>query len=172
MVAITARDRPKTDYERWLELQGSDDAAGSDEKQYHPPAPLPVPEHGQGAHAKADDDKHKYTPHGTFIHHGYHHERPGASADNNIIANNHPHALLPHHLDSSFSGNYGGVAMKLALLVFVVLGLLRAVRFVRGRRYQPIRLQSPSTVQVASLTPYILTTVNVQDFDPNQESTL
>ncbi|OJI85317.1 hypothetical protein ASPTUDRAFT_28992 [Aspergillus tubingensis CBS 134.48] len=153
MVAITARDRPKTDYERWLELQGnSDNAAGSDdEKKYHPPGPLPVPEHGgQDAHAKAvDDNKHKYTPHGTFLHHGYHHERPGASADNNI--NNHPHhALLPHHrLDGPFPGSYGGVAMKLALLVLVVLVILRAVRFVRGRRQQPIRLQlqSPRTVQ-------------------------
>ncbi|RAH60395.1 hypothetical protein BO85DRAFT_446951 [Aspergillus piperis CBS 112811] len=157
MVAITARDRPKTDYERWLELQGNsgsdDHASGSDEKKYHPPGPLPVPEHGgQDAHAKAyDDNKHKYTPHGTFLHHGYHHERPGASADNNIIdANNHPHhALLPHHrLDGRFPGNYGGVAMKLALLVLVVLGILRAVRFVRGRqRHQPIRLQSPRAVQ-------------------------
>ena len=154
MVAITARDRPKTDYERWLELQGNSDddhASGSDEKKYHPPGPLPVPEHGgQDAHAKADDDnKHKYTPHGTFLHHGYHHERPGASADNNI--NNHPHhALLPHHrLDGPFPGSYGGVAMKLALLVLVVLVILRAVRFVRGRRQQPIRLQfqSPRTVQ-------------------------
>lgn len=153
MVAISARDRPKTDYERWLELQGSgsdDNAAGSDEKKYHPPGPLPIPEHGgQDAHAKADDNKHKYTPHGTFLHHGYHHERPGASVDNN--ANNHPHhALLPHHrLDRSFPGEYGGVAMKLALLVLVVLGILRAVRFVRGRRQQPIRLQlqSPRTVQ-------------------------
>ncbi|PWY64611.1 hypothetical protein BO83DRAFT_440672 [Aspergillus eucalypticola CBS 122712] len=165
MVAITARDRPKTDYERWLELQGNsgsdDDATSSDEKKYHPPGPLPVPEHGgQDAHAKADDDnndnnnKHKYIPHGTFIHHGYHYERPGVSADNNINniinANNHPHhALLPdHRLDGPFPGNYGGVAMKLALLVLVVLGILHAVRFVRGRhRHQPIRLQSSRTVQ-------------------------
>ncbi|GKZ31672.1 hypothetical protein AbraIFM66950_000361 [Aspergillus brasiliensis] len=153
MVAIiTTRDRPKTDYERWLELQGADNnAAGSDdEKQYHPPAPLPVPEHDQDAHEKADadDNQHKYTSHGTFIHHGYHHDRPGALADNNNLnINHHPHARLPHRFDGSFPGNYGAVAMKLALLVLVVLGILRAVRYVRGRRYQAIRLQSPRTVQ-------------------------
>ncbi|PYI10413.1 hypothetical protein BO78DRAFT_220267 [Aspergillus sclerotiicarbonarius CBS 121057] len=145
MVPITERERPKTDYERWLEAQNEGAPAGSDQAQYHPPS-----HDAEEADTSSTDSGsgHKYS-HGMFLHHTYHHQSAAGHGHGVGVGVGGPHGVLPGVLP----GFYGMVAMKVAVLALLVAIFLRVGRFVRGRRYQQIQLQGqgPRTPQVGDL---------------------
>ena len=130
--------RPKTDYERWLEIHDQGFEAG-DSAQYHPPAP------DNDGEPLSDQQKQ---PHGEFLHHAYHHQSD--DTPNHFFDN--PHSQLPDGLRGPPSRvhprHYETIAMQLGLLTVVILLVLRLIR---TSRTQP--LPSPRLPQVEGPAP-------------------
>ncbi|PWY80250.1 hypothetical protein BO94DRAFT_154031 [Aspergillus sclerotioniger CBS 115572] len=144
MVPITQHERPKTDYERWLEAQNGGAPAG-DQAQYHPPSP----DSDKADTSSAESGSGYKHSHGMFLHHTSHHQSAATAHGRGVgVGGLHgPHGLLHGVLP----GYYGMVAMKVAVLALLVVVFLRVGRFLKGKRCRQCQGQGPRTPQVGGL---------------------